>query len=163
MEIQIKKADLADLDLLMKWRMEVLHEVFPPSEYDHPENLEEENRNYYKWALPAGKHIACFVYADGEIVGCGGVCLYQEMPSPDNPSGQCAYLMNTYCRAPYRKQGIGESIIRWLVDQARERQITKIYMEASKSGRHLYEQMGFCEMPDMLILPERRMEDVRED
>ncbi len=152
MEIRIRKAEIADLDLLMQWRMEVLHEVFPSSEYFFPEGLEEENRNYYKWALPAGKHIACFASADGEIVGCGGLCLYQEMPSPDNPAGQCAYLMNIYCRRPFRGQGVGESVIRWLTDRAKEQQITKIYLETSKSARRLYEQIGFREMPDMMIL-----------
>ncbi len=151
--IVIQKAELTDLDLLMQWRMEVLHEVFPAAEYDFPEKLEEENRNYYQWALPAGKHIACFASVDGEIVGCGGICLYQEMPSPDNPSGQCAYLMNIYCRPQWRKKGVGASIIHWLVDQAKERKITKIYLETSETGRLFYEQNGFLEMPNMMILP----------
>ncbi len=152
MEILIQKADISNLDLLMRWRMEVLNEVFPPSEYDYPEDLEEENRNYYKWALPAGKHIACFACADGEIVGCGGLCLYQEMPSPDNPSGQCAYLMNIYCRPAFRSQGVGRSVISWLVDRAKEQYITKIYLESSKPARQLYERLGFSDMPDMMIL-----------
>ncbi len=154
MEIQIQKADLEDIDLLMQWRMEVLHEVFPSSEYRFPQDLEEQNRKYYEWALPANKHIPCFAFAGNEIVGCGGLCLYQEMPSPDNPTGQCAYLMNIYCRSTYRKQGIGESIVRWLIDQAQERHITKIYLETSEAGRKLYKQIGFTEMPDMMIFPE---------
>ncbi len=151
--IVIQKAELSDLDLLMQWRMEVLHEVFPSTEYDFPDGLEEENRAYYQWALPAGKHIACFASVDGEIVGCGGMCLYQEMPSPDNPSGQCAYFMNIYCRPQWRRKGVGASVIRWLVDQARAQKITKIYLETSEAGRLFYEQHGFLEMPNMMILP----------
>ncbi|MCC8141878.1 MAG: GNAT family N-acetyltransferase [Lachnospiraceae bacterium] len=153
MEIRIQKADLTDLDLLMQWRMEVLHEVFPSSEYFYPEGLEEENRSYYEKALAAGTHIACFAHADGEIVGCGGMCLYQEMPSPDNPGGWCAYIMNIYCRAAYREQGVGSSIIHWLSEQAKERDITKIYLETSESGRGFYDKIGFLEMPDMMIMP----------
>ncbi len=153
MEIRIRKAEPEDLDLLVRWRMEVLREVFPPSEYAFPENLEEENRAYYRWALPAEKHLACFACADGEMVGCGGLCLYQEMPSPDNPTGQCAYLMNIYCRTPFRRQGVGEAIVRWLLEQAHSRQIPKIYLETSGAGRRLYEKIGFREMPDMMILP----------
>jgi len=153
MEIQIQKADLTDLDLLMQWRMEVLHEVFPLSEYSYPEGLKKENRSYYKKALAAGTHIACFACVDGEIVGCGGMCLYQEMPSPDNPSGWCAYIMNIYCRAPYRNQGVGSSVIRWLSERAKEQNITKIYLETSESGRGFYDKIGFLEMPGMMILP----------
>ncbi len=152
MDIKIKIAGIDDLDLLMQWRMEVLGEVFSLSEGDMPDGLEEENRRYYTRALPAGKHIACFALMDGEIVGCGGLCLFEEMPSPDNPSGQCAYLMNIYCRKQFRNRGVGEAIVRWLTDQAKKRHITKIYLESSKPARHFYEQFGFDEMQDMLLL-----------
>ncbi len=160
MEILIRKADVEDLDLLMEWRMEVLREVFPRGEYDYPEDLEEENREYYRRALPAQEHIACFASVDGETVGCGGLCIYQEMPSPDNPNGLCGYLMNIYCRTPYRRQGVAESVVRWLVEQAKDRHITKIYLETSKAARRLYEQLGFADMPDMMILPEQLSLDI---
>ncbi len=152
MEIQIRKADIADIDTLVQWRMTTLHEVFPDSVYDFPENLEEENRAYYLWALPAEAHIACFAYADDEIVGCGGVCLHEEMPSPDNPTGKCAYLMNIYCAPSCRGRGVGGSIVRWLIDRAKERNITKIYLETTEDGRKLYEKLGFTDMQDMMIL-----------
>ena len=87
--------------------------------------LEAENRRYYQKELPQGGHIACFVYIGEEIVGCGGMCLYHEMPSPDNPSGKCAYLMNVYVRPQFRGHGIASRLVRWLVEQAREHQISK--------------------------------------
>ncbi len=155
MEIKIRKAGLSDLDLLVQWRMETLQEVFASEKNSFPENLEEENRRYYQRAIPAGEHIACFACADGETVGCGGLCLYREMPSPENPNGWCAYLMNIYCRPVYRRQGVGEAIVNWLLDQAKERGITKIYLETSGDGRHLYEKIGFTEMRDMMILPKK--------
>lgn len=85
--------------------MEVLHEVFSiPSERSVTE-LESENRRYYQTELPQGGHIACFAYVGEEIVGCGGICLYHEMPSPDNLNGKCAYLMNIYTRPQFRGHG----------------------------------------------------------
>ncbi len=153
MEIQIRKAESDDLDLLVQWRMEVLREVFPPADYAFPDGLEEANRDYYRRALPAGEHVACFASVEGQIVGCGGICLYQELPSPDNPSGRCAYLMNIYCRPSHRREGVGEVVVNWLVDQAREQGITKIYLETTEPGRQLYEQIGFSDLPDMMILP----------
>ncbi len=153
MEIQIRQAELDDLDLLVQWRMEVLHEVFPAKDYKFPAGLEEENRSYYKRSLSDGTHIACFAIINGKIEGCGGMCLYQEMPSPDNPNGNCAYIMNIYCRPAFRNHQVGETVVRWLIGQAKDRQITKIYLETSESGRKLYEKIGFKDMEDMLILP----------
>ena len=82
MDVEIRRATLADLELLMNWRMTVLHEVFSIPPCDSMAELERENRRYYQAALPAEGHIACFACAGGEMIGCGGVCLYQEMPSP---------------------------------------------------------------------------------
>ena len=122
-----------------------------PSERSVTE-LESENRRYYQTELPQGGHIACFAYVGEEIVGCGGICLYHEMPSPDNLNGKCAYLMNIYTRPQFRGHGIGNRIVRWLVEQARQRHISKIYLETSNKGRPLYQTIGFADMKDMMKL-----------
>lgn len=100
MVIRIKRADVTDLDELMRWREVVLREVFSIPKEKNMDDLLTANREYYHTALKREEHLACFAYADeyadAEPVGCGGICLYQEMPSPDNPSGKCAYLMNIY-------------------------------------------------------------------
>lgn len=72
METRIRRAGLADIDLLMKWRMTVLHEVFFIPTDESMEKLECENRLYYQTALPAEGHIACFAYDGDKIIGCGG-------------------------------------------------------------------------------------------
>lgn len=74
------------------------------------------------------------------------MCLYREMPSPDNSSGQCAYLMNIYVRPRFRGHGAGDAIVRWLVGQAAQRGIPKIYLETSDAGRPLYQETGFADM-----------------
>lgn len=152
MDIEIRKAELTDIDLLMEWRMRVLHDVFAIPDNQSTEELEQTNRMYYQSALRADGHIACFAYNENEIVGCGGICLYQEMPSPDNTSGQCAYLMNVYTCPQFRGCGIGKAVVQWLVGQATLRNVTKIYLETSKAGKRLYEKIGFVDMPDMMKL-----------
>ena len=75
------------------------------------------------------------------------------MPSPDNPTGKCAYLMNIYTKPQFRKRGVGEAIIKWLVAQAIMRGIPKIYLETSKAGKQLYTKLGFIPMQDMMKRP----------
>lgn len=152
MEISIKRAEMSDLEMLLKWRMEVLHEVFPISENQNMAALEQSNRLYYERTLQKESHIACFSCQGEEIIGCGGMCIYQEMPSPDNPSGYCAYLMNIYTRPQFRGQGIGEKMVKWLMDEASGRKITKVYLETSESGRKLYRKLGFLPMQDYMML-----------
>ena len=152
MDIMIKQATIEDIDELMQWRMEVLRCVFGISKDTNIKKLYQANYEYYHNTIPSKNHIAVFVKADNITVGCGGLCLYNEMPSPDNPSGKCAYLMNIYTRKQYRFQGIGRAVVKYLVDYAKKLDITKIYLETSESGRALYKSLGFRDMKEYMKL-----------
>ena len=156
MNLQIEPATTRDLGALLQWRMEVLHAVFSIP-FDTPiDALREANRRYYETELPRGGHLACFARLDGVRAGCGGVCFYPEMPSPDNPTGRCAYLMNIYTKPAFRGRGVGRAVVGWLVNEAKRRGISKIYLETSDAGRALYRALGFVDMPDMLKLPQAK-------
>ncbi|WP_243118476.1 GNAT family N-acetyltransferase [Actinomyces wuliandei] len=152
MRIEVEQVGAARVDELVAWRMEVLREVFGIRPDADTSSLETANRTYYRRELPAGRHIACLARLDGDPVGCGGLCLSKEMPSPDNPSGLCAYLMNVYTRPAYQGHGVGAAVVSWLVQQARARGADKVYLETSEAGRRLYEEAGFTDMPGMMHL-----------
>ncbi|MDE7310932.1 MAG: GNAT family N-acetyltransferase [Eubacterium sp.] len=125
MRVEIKKAGITDIDLLVKWRMTVLHEVFSISPEESMEELKQENLRYYQEALLRGGHIACFAYAEGQVVG------------------------------GFRGHGIGREIVSWLIGQAKQEGISKIYLEASECGRSLYQEMGFTDMCGYMKLKEK--------
>ena len=152
MPIELEQAGPLDVELLVDWRLTVLREVFAIPEGEPLDALAQANRRYYQRALANGEHIACFARMGQAIAGCGGICLYQELPSPDNPSGGCAYLMNIYTCPDFRGQGVGRAVVGWLIGQARERGITKIYLETSAAGRPLYQKMGFTDMAGLMQL-----------
>ena len=147
--MEIREIDISELDTLILWRMEVLREVFADSKNVDWQALEADNREYYNREIPSGGHIACLVTPE---IGCGGLCIYDEMPSPDNPSGRCAYLMNIYVRPEYRGKGYGKDIVTWLIHQARALDITKIYLESSACAKPMYRQLGFGDMQDYMKL-----------
>lgn len=132
---------------LMHWRKEVIENVFGvvPSR-----SLMLANRNYYARHIADGSHIAVVAQADGEDAGCGAICITEELPSPENPSGRCAYLMNIYVRSRFRSHGVGRSIVRWLLSKAREKGCGKIWLETTSAARPLYKSVGFREMPDIM-------------
>lgn len=147
----IREASIEDLRTLLDWRMETLSVVF---EGEALTGLRAANEAYYRDQLGTG-HLACFALEQGEIVGCGGICLQKEMPSPDNPSGLCGYLMNIYVRPAWRHQGHAAAIVDWLCDQAKERGCEKLWLETSGEGRGLYETLGFQDLPDILVRHEQ--------
>lgn len=139
--------EIKDIPTLMRWRAEVIEHVFGQK----PEQtLLMANRRYYAGHIADGSHYALVAEYDGTECGCGAVCITDELPSPDNPSGRCAYLMNIYVRAPFRNHGIAHSIVSHLVQEAERRGCGKIYLETTDAGRSVYTSLGFRHMPDMM-------------
>lgn len=139
--------EITAIPTLMHWRKEVIENVFgvTPSK-----RLLVENRRYYQKHIADGSHIAVVAEADDSDAGCGAICLSEELPSPDNPSGRCAYLMNIYVRREYRERGVGHAIVGWLVDKARALGCDKIYLETTDCARTLYKDIGFKDLTGLM-------------
>lgn len=136
-----------DVDRLMSWRKEVIAEVFGQ---EPSRELLRANRDYYWRHIADGSHLAVVAEVDGHEAGCGSVCFTEELPSPDNPTGLCAYLMNIYVRAEYRNRGLAHLIVRRLMAESVERRCAKIYLEATAAAKPVYRDSGFFEMQDMM-------------
>ena len=61
--------------------------------------------------------------------------------------------MNMYTHPRYRRKGIAFKMLDLLVNDARDRGITHISLEATDMGRPLYEKYGFVAMKDEMELP----------
>lgn len=144
---------ITDIDELMKWREEVIENVFSEKP---DESLLRANREYYEKHIPDDTHIAFKALYEGAEAGSGSLCLTDELPSPDNPSGHCGYLMNIYVKKPFREHGIAHAIVSRLVDEAKERDCGKIYLETTDEGRGVYKSLGFHDLPDMMKLENLR-------
>lgn len=143
----IELRHLTDIQALVAWRSEVIGSVFGCKS---SERLLIANRDYYTRHITDGTHIAIIAKCDDADAGCGALCLSDELPSPDNQSGRCAYIMNVYVRKPYRHRGVAHAIITHLIDEARRIGCDKIYLETTPEAEPIYRQIGFNDMTNML-------------
>lgn len=143
--IELKR--ITDISELLKWRREVIENVFGEEPSDE---LMKSNEAFYIRHITQGNHLAFVASYNGEEGGCGAVCFTEELPSPDNPSGKCGYLMNIYVRSEFRAHGIAHTIVTRLIEEALLRDCGKIYLETTDDGRPVYESLGFKDLPDMM-------------
>lgn len=143
----VKLREIKNIDTLMAWRAEVIRNVFGE---DADAALLEANRLYYLDQIAAGGHIAFVASYENEECGCGGICFSEELPSPDNPTGKCAYLMNIYVREQFRRKGVAHRIVSRLLDEAKNKKCGKIYLETTAEGKSVYASLGFRDMADMM-------------
>ena len=146
-------AKLEDLEEMLSLRMEAVREIFSFKGNVDCSSLEGTTRDYYALHLRTGTHAAIIVEENGIPVGTGGICFEEELPSPDNPSGRSAYLMNVYVRPEERGKGIGTEIVRRLLKRCEEERTGKIYLESTPLGRKVYYKLGFVDFPYLLRLP----------
>ena len=154
MNLIYKRAELEDIDILTKTRIEVLRAANQLSDDTDMSEVEQESYNYYQKALCDGSHIAYLVFDEERFVGAGGVSFFQVMPTYHNPSGNKAYIMNMYTNPEYRRKGIAIKTLDMLIKDAKNRGVTAISLEATDMGRPLYEKYGFIKMNDEMELPE---------
>ncbi len=134
---------------LMKWREEVIRNVFGIAP---DKSLLDANRKYYETHVADGSHVAIVAAEGGDEYGCGALCFSDELPSPDNPTGRCAYIMNIYVRERFRNNGVAHLIVARLIEAAKKRNCGKIYLETTDDGRPVYSSLGFRDMQDMMKL-----------
>ena len=152
MDLKYRKAGTEDLDLLVETRIEVLRAANRLSDDTDMKQVEEQSRLYYQEALKDGTHTAVLVFDGDRFAGAGGVSYYRVMPTYHNPEGRKAYIMNMYTRPEYRRQGVAYRTLELLVEDARNRGISDISLEATAMGRPLYEKYGFRPMADEMGL-----------
>lgn len=143
----IELVRITDTGKLMSWRREVIVNVFG---VEPDRELMESNLRYYRQHIADGSHLAFVALQDDNEVGCGSICLNDELPSPDNPTGRCAYLMNIYVREAFRNHGIAHKMVRHLVEVAKNLGCCKIYLESTDIAKPLYKSIGFGYMDNMM-------------
>ena len=147
-----KKATIDDIELLTETRIEVLRAANELSDDVDMSEVRAKSRAYYAEALPNGDHTAYLVFDGNNFIGAGGVSYYRVMPTYHNPSGRKAYVMNMYTRPAYRRQGVSFHTLQLLLQDAREKGVRHISLEATEMGRPLYEKAGFHPMQDEMEL-----------
>lgn len=137
----------AALPTLLNWRLEVIGHVFGISPDQH---LIDATREYLRRHLIDDTYIAFFAESEGIDAGCGSICITDELPSPDNPTGRCAWVMSVYVRQGFRNQGVAHAIVERLVEEAKTAGCGKIFLETTAEGRSVYKSIGFDEIPDIM-------------
>ncbi len=153
MNLIYKKATIEDIELLTKTRVQILRAANHLSDNVDMGEVEKQSFAYYRTALADESHTAYLVFDGENVVGAGGVSYYQVMPTYHNVSGRKAYIMNMYTHPDYRRKGIACRTLELLVEDAREKGITAVSLEATDMGRPLYEKFGFVAMTHEMELP----------
>lgn len=137
--ITYKKARSEELEIVLKTRRECCACVFGKDESTFDGEFMRISHEYF-----ANSDQTTVLAYDGEkTIGCATMCYITLMPTLDHPTGKRAHVMNVYTNPNYRRRGIGRKMMEMLIDEAKERGVTHISLDATPDGAKLYKSLGF--------------------
>ncbi len=147
--INIRIATTDDIEAMMSSRLEMLKVVNDlPTDYVYSEEMVRESWDYFLH----GDHMTVLALDGDAVIGCASMSFIRIMPTFAHPTGKRAHLMNVYTRSEYRRRGIARQMVELLIDEAWKAGATEISLDATASGRPLYESMGFKDSTECMVL-----------
>ena len=142
-EIKYNRASVRDAEAITEHRMQFLKDADPKTKEATLIKLRETVLEYFVQAIPTGDCVCYLASLDNKIVGGGGFVIRRCAPGLLLPDGISAYIFNVYTAPEFRRQGIARHILRLLMQEAKQQNITRVELHATEMGRTLYEELGF--------------------
>lgn len=147
--MEYRTATKADVDELISIRLEMLRNVNELSDdFCFSDEFIANSRRYFL----EGNQTTSIALECGNIVACASISYTEVMPTFSHPSGNRAHLMNVYTNARYRRQGIAHKLVQTLINEAKQRGVSEISLDATDSGRPLYETLGFRTSDECMVM-----------
>ena len=134
------RADASHLEALValryRWRIEESKEAGL--------SLEEFAARFADWyAAHAASHHPYLVSLDDVAIGCAWLMVVDRIPGPGKFLRRAGIVQSVYVAPEHRNHGVGEAMLRVLVDDARAMGLEYLSVHPSARSPSLYERVGF--------------------
>jgi len=150
----IRKCDAKDETSFVKLNLDFMQEVMAENPYWTSLKIptEEEMKDIFREALGMPGNILIFVgEVDGKVIGYANTWTVYSMWS----RGKALTIDDLYIALPYRRNGIGEKMMEYLMDFAKQNRYKRIQLHAelnNERAHNLYRKLGFKEEEIMFFM-----------
>jgi predicted acetyltransferase len=145
--MKIKKAEIKDLNTVVKLKMDMFTEVGSIALLQ--DNAEEQIYEKYKELYQEEKACHYLLYENDSVIACGGAVIKEDVPFCFFKTPMYGYIIDVYCIPEKRRNGYSSKIIEELLQWLKIKGVHNIKLKPSAAGKHLYEKFGFCDSGEM--------------
>ena len=146
----IKKT--TDVELLMKVRIDFCVELHPETLDNKKHELETTMREYFLQALHEHRYVGYAGFLQNKLC-CGAAVLIYSMPPYSTPNPRkVGHVFNFYVYPQFRKQGIGDQLIRYIIDDTTKECFARLVLNATEAGERVYRKHGFNDPKDRNLI-----------
>jgi len=141
--MDIRKAGVNDINAIVANRMEFIRNIDGQHEVEIPGDFEGNTNACLKELIEDNSLVAWMAIDQDVIASIAMVCFYQVLPLMSNRSGKMGYLLNVYTLPEYRGKGLATTVLNKIIEEAKNRNVGKLYLNATDAGMPLYKKLGF--------------------
>ena len=142
--MNVEKAGLNDIDALVELRLAYLREDFGRLDDADLAAIQKDLPRYFEAHL--GRDLFVYVIRDGKsIVSCAFLLVIEKPMSPAFLNGRTGIVLNVYTCPSHRQRGYAGAIMKMLIDEAKEKEISVIELKSTEDGYNLYRSAGFTD------------------
>lgn len=150
-EFSFVLAGIDQLDRLLDHRMSMWREIYPGMD-SGGEDLVIETRKWLTEKLSNGSMLAIIAMTSGgSVAGSGCILVQEDEPRPTSSIARKPHLLSMYTEKEFRGRGVARMIVERAIKWARDNGFDRMTLNASVSGRPLYEKMGFRATNEMQL------------
>lgn len=146
--ITYRIAGISDVNLLVSLRLEFLETISTDNNY---QELKSNIEDYFKAKISSRECTIILAEDESKVIGTGIMFYYDSVPSTSNITGKNAYITSMYVHEKFRRQNVGSTILKKLLDTAKEKNYKTIMLNATELGKKLYEKHGFTDIKNGMI------------
>lgn len=120
------------------------------------EGAAEQQEVWTQWfgeAVSSGEYVAFMVEQAGQVAAGVGVMFLPKIPTTKDPMLHKAHILNMYVAPEHRRKGLAEALMHAVLQEARQRGLRSVSLNAAPMGQRIYERLGFMEStsPEMRL------------
>lgn len=143
--LEIRTADIADLELLVQTRMDFCLELHPQDDPEKVRELREKTVRYLERLFQEGRYTGFLGFMNGKAVCCAGLLYYQLPPLIGDLDRQVGHVLTFYTYPGHRGRGIGKALIAFIQNFSKKKGLNELFLNATTMGEPLYREAGFSE------------------
>jgi GNAT superfamily N-acetyltransferase len=144
--VRAGEGDLADLVALRyRWRVEEAGE--------QSEGIDRFQSQFQTWyEAHRATHVGYLARTEGNAIGCAWLFVLDRIPGPDKFVRRAGMLQSVYVAPSRRNHGVGDGLIRRVIEDAKEREVDYLMVHPSSASFPFYRRLGFAESGRVLEL-----------
>lgn len=137
----IRKATLADIELLIRLRLDYL--TAEKGEMTHEEEIKSQLKKYFAKHIPQNTFVGILAEENGRVVSVAYLMLFEKPANQMFLTGVTATIFNVLTYPEYRRKGFAAQVIRVAIKEVEAAGASRVDLSATPEGKFLYEKLGF--------------------